>query len=221
MEPQNDTSSSLRAHGSDPPPRNNLDDSAWVAGFTLHRARLRRMVALRLDRRLQGRIDPSDVLQEVLLEATRRRGEYLSQPDPMPLFLWLRFLTGQWLQLLHRRHLGTQARDATRELSIDHPPMPEATSAALAALLLGRDSRVSETFHRAERRLRVQEALNQLEPIDREVLALRHFEQLSNTECARVLGIQESAATKRYIRALRRLKHVLAGLPGGLSELLP
>jgi RNA polymerase sigma-70 factor (ECF subfamily) len=179
------------------------------------------MVALRLDHRLAGRVDPSDVLQEVLLEATQRRADYERQPDPMPLFLWLRFLAAQRIQILHRRHLGTRARDAARELSIDHAPMPEATSAALAAQLLGRDTRASEALHRAERRLRLQAALEQLDPIDREVLALRHFEHLSNVECARVLGLQESAATKRYIRALRRLKEVLAGLPGGLSELIP
>jgi len=139
----------------------------------------------------------------------------------MPLFLWLRFLTGQSLQILHRKHLGTKARDAGREISIHHAAAPEASSAALAAQLLGRDTRVSEAFQRAERRLRLLDALNQLDALDREVLALRHFEQLSNSECARTLGIQEGAATKRYIRALRRIKQALARLPGGLSELSP
>ena len=102
------------------------------------------MVALRLDRRLCGRIDPSDVIQETFLEATGRRSEYERQSDPMPPFLWLRFLALQQLQLAHRRQLGTRSRDASREVSIHGGAFPEATSAALAAQLLGRDTRVSE-----------------------------------------------------------------------------
>ena len=176
------------------------------------------MVALRLDRRLQGRIDPSDVIQEVFLEATSRRDEFARDPS-VGLLLWLRFLTSQQLELHHRRHLGVQARDAGREVSIYGGAMPEASSAALAAQLLGRETHVSQVAIRAERASRLQDALNSMDPIDREVLALRHFEQLSNQECARVLGIGESAATKRYIRALTRLREVLSALPGGLEEL--
>ena len=183
-----------------------------------HRERLRRMVALRMDRRLQGRVDPSDVIQDAYLEAARRLPEYIREPAPMPLFLWLRYLTAQALQTLHRRHLGAQARDAGREISIDGGRIPQATSAALAAQLLGHDTHASEAAIRAERKLRLEAALNSMDPIDREVLALRHFEQLSNAECARVLELSESAATKRYIRALRRLKEILTGLPGGTSE---
>jgi RNA polymerase sigma-70 factor (ECF subfamily) len=193
------------------------DRAAWGAVLAGHRDRLRRMVALRLDRRLQGRIDPSDVIQEAYLEAARRLPEYLREPAPMPLFLWLRFLTAQALQALHRRHLGAQARDAGREISIGGG-IPQATSAALAAQLLGHDTRASEAAIRAERKLRLEEALNSMDPVDREVLALRHFEQLSNAECARVLALSESAATKRYIRALKRLKEILTSLPGGSLE---
>ena len=94
------------------------DPDAWRGLFDRDRGRLRRMVALRLDRRLQGRIDPSDVIQDAYLEAARRLPEYLREAAPMPLFLWLRFLTAQALQALHRRHLGAQARDAGREISI-------------------------------------------------------------------------------------------------------
>jgi RNA polymerase sigma-70 factor (ECF subfamily) len=194
------------------------DRSALGALLAQHRERLRRMVALRMDRRLQGRIDPSDVIQDAYLEAARRLTEYLQEPAPMPLFLWLRYLTAQALQTLHRRHLGAQARDAGREISIDGGRIPQATSAALAARLLGHDTRASEAAIRAERKLRLEEALNSMDTVDREVLALRHFEQLSNAECARVLKLSESAATKRYIRALRRLKEILTGLPGGASE---
>lgn len=193
------------------------DRQAWSELLAEHRNRLRRMVALRLDRRLQGRVDASDVIQEAFLEASNRLADYAAQPDPMPFFLWLRFLTGQRLQLVHRQNLGVQARDAAREVSIDGGALPEATSAALAAQLLGHDTRASEAIVRAERRQRLQLALDGLDPIDREVLVLRHFEQLSNVECARVLGIQESAATKRYLRALKRLKEILAALPGGVE----
>ena len=194
------------------------DRADWGDLLSAHRDRLRRMVALRLDRRLSGRIDPSDVIQEAFLEATGRRAEYERQADPMPTFLWLRFLTLQQLQLVHRRHLGTRSRDAGREVSIHGGTFPEATSAALAAQLLGRDTRASQAAIRAERKRRLQEALDGMDAIDRDVLVLRHFEQLSNGECARVLGLSESAATKRYLRALRRLKDVLSALPGWEKE---
>jgi RNA polymerase sigma-70 factor, ECF subfamily len=183
-----------------------------------HRPRLRRMVALRIDARLQGRVDPSDVIQEAYLEAARRLPEYVRESEPMPFFLWLRFLAVQALQVLHRKHLGAQARDAGREISIDFGPMPQATSAALAAQLLGHDTRASEAAIRAERKLRLERALNQMDPLDREVLALRHFEQLSNSECARVLGLKEATAAKRYLRALKKLRGILITLPDGHSE---
>src|SRR5262245_46281649 len=115
------------------------------------------MVALRLDRRLQGRIDPSDVIQETYLEAWTRLPEYLRQPG-MPFFLWLRFLTGQKLVTLHRHHLGRRMRDAAREISLHRGPTPDATSAGLAAQLLGRDTRPSEAAIRIELKIRLQEA---------------------------------------------------------------
>src|SRR4051794_8790320 len=186
----------------------------WGDLLERHRARLRRMLALRLDHRLQGRVDPSDVLQETYLEATQRLPGDLRQPD-MPFFLWLRFLAGQRLLIAHRRHLGTHQRDAGREVSLYRGAMPEASSAALAARLLGRECRPSEIAVRAEIKLRLQEALNQMDPLDREVLALRHFEQLSNAETARVLDLQEATASKRYVRALKKLKDILAAGRGG------
>jgi RNA polymerase sigma-70 factor, ECF subfamily len=176
------------------------------------RERLRRMVALRLDRRLQGRVDPSDVIQEACLDAARRLAEYHKNPT-MPFFLWLRFLTGQRLLDEHRRHLGAAARDAGREISLYRGALPETTTAALAAHLLGRLTTPSQAAIRAERKIRLQEALNSLDPIDREVLVLRHFEELSNGEAAAVLGLDKSAASKRYARALVRLKDILASLP--------
>jgi RNA polymerase sigma-70 factor, ECF subfamily len=194
------------------------DQAAWTLILTPYRKRLRRMVALRLDRRLQGRVDASDVIQDAMLEASRRLAEYRQDPT-MPFFLWLRYITGQRLLEQHRRHLGAQGRDAGREISLYRGAMPETTTAALAAQLLGRYTSPSQAAQRAERKIRLQESLNSLDPLDREILALRHFEHLSNGEAAEVLGLDKSAASKRYARALIRLKDVLASRPGGLGEL--
>src|SRR5262245_14186660 len=183
-----------------------------------HRDRLRRMVAFRLDQRVQSRVDPSDVIQETFLEAADHFGDYLRRPE-VPFFLWLRGVTGNKIRELHRHHLGTQMRDAAREVSLHHGALPETTSAALAAQLLGHATGPSEAAARAEVKVRLQEALNSMDPLDREVLALRHFEQLSPAETAQVLGIKEKAAGMRYLRALKRLKEILASLPGGPGEI--
>jgi RNA polymerase sigma-70 factor, ECF subfamily len=196
------------------------DPEGLEALLERYRARLRRMIKLRLDRRLQGRIDPSDVIQESYLEVSRRLAEYLRDPS-MPFFLWLRLLTGQKLALMHRQHLGVQARDAGREVSLYRGALPEATSAALAAQLIGRHTSPSQAAAKAELKIRLQDALNSMEELDREVLALRHFEQLTNVETARALGISETAACNRYVRALDRLKKILTGPAGGQGEMWP
>ena len=189
------------------------DQGALATLFDRYRDRLRRMVRLRLDRRLQGRLDPSDVLQEAFLDVARRAPEYAARPD-MPVFLWLRFLTAQRLLALHRQHLGAQMRDAGQEVSLFQGALPQASSVSLAHQLLGRLTSPTQAAVRAELQLRVQEALNGLEPLDREVLTLRHFEMLSNEETAAVLGLRKSAASNRYVRALRRLKEALGPLGG-------
>lgn len=194
------------------------DERALNDLFARHRERLRRMVEVRLDCRLQGRVDASDVVQEAYLEASQRLEEFLRDPK-LPWFLWLRLVVGERLMKLHRQHLGTQMRDARREVSLFREAMPLASSAALAAQLLGRFTSPTQAVLRAERALRLQEALNALDPIDREILSLRHFEELTRTEAAQVLGIQEAAAAKRYVRALKRLKDALADLPGGSEGL--
>jgi RNA polymerase sigma-70 factor (ECF subfamily) len=196
------------------------DPGRFGALLEQYRARLRRMIALRLDPRLHGRIDPSDVIQETYLEASARLEEYLQKPA-MPFFLWLRFLAGQKLVTLHRHHLGTRMRDAGREVALYRGRLPETTSAALAAQLLGHEAGPSEAAIRAELKVLLQEALNRMDPLDREILALRHFEQLSLAETAQVLGLTESGACRRHLRALKRLKEVLTSLPGGLGDLLP
>jgi RNA polymerase sigma-70 factor (ECF subfamily) len=189
------------------------DGQSWEALVERSRQRLRRMVAFRLDQRLRGRVDPSDVLQDAYLEAWRDLGSYLDRPE-IPFFLWLRGIAGNKLRELHRHHLGTQMRDPRREVSIHGGAMPETTTTAMAAELLGNLTRASEEAVRLELKHRLQEALNAMDPLDREVLALRHFEQLSPAETARVLGIKEKAAGMRYVRALRRLKEILDGLGG-------
>jgi RNA polymerase sigma-70 factor (ECF subfamily) len=193
------------------------DSEAWAALVDRHEERLRRLVGFRLDQRLQGRIDPSDVIQETYLEAWKHLAEYLRQPSA-PFFLWLRGIAGNKLRELHRHHLGTRMRDAGREVAMHRGVLPETTSAALAAQLMGKLTRPSVAAMRAEMKIKLQEALNTMDAIDREVLALRHFEQLSPAETAKVLGIKEKAAGMRYVRALKRLKEMLAGFPGGLTE---
>ena len=186
--------------------------------FDEHRDRLRRMVELRIDARLRARVDASDVLQEAFLDVARDLDAYLKDPKLPPL-LWLRLHVGRRLTTLHRQHLGTKMRDAGLEVSLYQGALPEASSAALASMLLGRHTSPTQAAQRAERMLRVQEALNSLDPIDREVLVLRHFEQLGRAEAAQVLGITQETGAKRYFRALKRLKDALATLPGGLEGL--
>ena len=128
--------------------------------------------------------------------------------------------SGERLAIYHRRHLGTKMRDVGQEVSLYRDPLPQASSAALASMLLGRLTSPSHAAIRAEQVLQVQEALNALDPLDREVVALRHFEELSRAETAQVLGITEEAGAKRYMRALRRLKAILAARPGGLEGTL-
>ena len=157
------------------------------------------------------------MIQDAYLEAARRLPEYVREPGPMPLFLWLRYLTAQALQTLHRRHLGAQGRDAGREISIDGGRIPQATSAALAAQRLGHDTRASEAAVRPTeappRRGPQQHGLDR--PRSAGAAALR-----ATVQCRvrPLLKLSESAATKRYIRALRRLKETLTGLPGGAAE---
>jgi RNA polymerase sigma-70 factor (ECF subfamily) len=181
---------------------------ALAAFFERHRERLERVVKLRMDRRVQGRIDPADVVQETYLEAAARLPEYLADSNLTP-YLWARFLTLQKLLQVHRRHLGAQARDAGREISLYGRAYPEATSAALAAQLVGKLTSPSQAAMRAETKLLLQEALNGMDPLDREILALRHFEQLTAADAARVLDIDESASSKRYLRAIKRLGAIL------------
>jgi RNA polymerase sigma-70 factor (ECF subfamily) len=178
----------------------------------LHRDRLLRLVDLRMDHRLRGRIDPSDVVQEAYLDAACRFSEYPRNSD-FPFFVWLRFLTTQKLAELHRHHLRVKARDANRDVSLYGGQLPQASSALLAAQLLGRGTAPSKAAMRSEYHCRLREALDSMEPADREIIVLRHFEQLSNAEMAKVMGLNESTASTRHLRALKRLKQILSAMP--------
>jgi RNA polymerase sigma-70 factor, ECF subfamily len=189
------------------------DSAALAELFGRYRKRLRAMVRLRMDRRLQGRVDPSDVLQEAYLDVAQQLSTYLAKPE-MPFYLWLRLTTGQRLMRLHRQHLGAAIREAGREVSLHRGALPQASSVSLAAQLLGRMTSASKAVERVEIQLQLQAALNGMDAMDREIIALRKFEELSNAEAAQVLGLEPSAASKRYIRALKRLQEILKSIPG-------
>jgi len=197
------------------------DVEAWGVLLTEHEARLCRMVAFRLDPRLRGRIEASDVVQEAYVGAAAQRADYFGQPQAPPLFLWLRGIVANKLLEVHRHHLGTRMRDAARDVARVGRAAPDATSVALVAQLAGHATGPGTAAARSELSARLHDALDAMAAADREVLALRHFEQLSNGEAAQVLGIHERAAAKRYVRALRRLRDALAQAPGGLTGMRP
>jgi RNA polymerase sigma-70 factor (ECF subfamily) len=187
------------------------DQEALADLFWRHREALRRMVSWRLDRRLNGRVDPSDVLQEVYIDASQRVRRYLAK-RALPFALWLRLLTARRLLELHRQHLGAQMRDAGLEVSLENGHWPQTNLACLAARLTGNLTTPSQAVMRAEREARLAEALELMDPLDREVLVLRHFDELSNNEVAALFGLQKAAASHRYVRALERLREILAGM---------
>ena len=189
------------------------DATAFAEVFDRYRPRLKRMVKLRLDRRLLGRLDASDVLQEAYVDLARRLSEYAASRN-YPFYLWMRLVTGQRLAQCHRQHLGTAMRNADLDVSLYRGALPQASTMFLASQLLGRFTSASEKVSKAEIQVKLQETLNAMDPTDREVLALRHFEELNNDETAQVLEISPAAASKRYIRALRRLKDELSNIPG-------
>jgi RNA polymerase sigma-70 factor (ECF subfamily) len=189
------------------------DEEALRKLFSAHRNRLKRMIELRLSRRLSGRVDDSDVLQEAYVEIARKLPEYAREPK-LPLFLWMRHLTALKLVEVHRRHLGSQIRDADREVTLHRGCLPMADSVSLAAQFLGTLTAPSQAAIKAETRLLVQEALNSMDPTDREVVALKHFEQLSIAEIAQVLGLSKAGAGSRYLRAVKRLRAILENIPG-------
>lgn len=180
--------------------------------FEPARPRLVRVVTFRLDRRLAGRLDPEDVVQDSYLECLKRL-EHCEAVDRDTFFVWLRMVTLQTLTDLHRKHLQAKSRDANRDRSLQAPAGPD-TSACLSSALADGLSSPSHHTAQAELVLLVQAALQELSPNDQEIIALRHHEELTNQEVAQVLGLQVKAASIRYIRALTRLRQVLSTVPG-------
>ncbi|GAB5443860.1 MAG: sigma-70 family RNA polymerase sigma factor [Fuerstiella sp.] len=189
------------------------DEDALAQLFSQHHDRLWRMVNFRMDPRLHGRVDADDVLQEAWLSVVQRIDHFLADAS-RSIFVWFRLITSQTLIDIHRRHMGTQKRNASMEFSINKGWSSESTSFSLSFHLLGHLTSPTQAALREELSQQLKAALSSMQEIDREVLALRHFEQLSNRETAQILGISDQAASDRYMRALGRLKGVLKALPG-------
>ncbi|MDP6446668.1 MAG: sigma-70 family RNA polymerase sigma factor [Pirellulaceae bacterium] len=187
------------------------DERALGELFTHYRARLARIVRFRLDQRLKSRVSESDVIQDTYVTAAKRLDHFRGKED-MPIFIWLRLLVNQQLADLHRLHLQAEKRDVRKEVSIDQPAISPHTSHAIAVSLVGAMTSPSQVVARAEKIAALERVINDLNPIDREVIALRHFEELSNAETATVLGIEKQAASKRYVRAMVRLREMMDGL---------
>jgi RNA polymerase sigma-70 factor (ECF subfamily) len=183
------------------------DRSATDELLARHRPRLKRMVSLRMDPRLRARVDPSDVVQDALLCASRMLADYL-RDRPLPYYPWLRQLAWQRLHDLHVRHLHAKKRSVTRE-DQEHMALPDDSVMQLAEQVAGAGTSPSGNALRKELRLRVREALDQMKPAERELLALRYLEQLTAKEIAAILGIREDAVNMRHVRALRRLRGLL------------
>jgi RNA polymerase sigma-70 factor (ECF subfamily) len=181
-------------------------EESFARLFQQARLRLQRIVQFRLDYRLRGRVAESDVIQETYVRAAQRLDRYLDNPD-VPFFVWLRSELHQKLIEVHRRHFGAGKRDIRKERAI-HAAASGQTSMALAAHLVARMTSASQLLERAEQIERLQQALEEMNETDREVIALRHFEELSNLETAEILGIEPSAASKRYLRALKRMREI-------------
>ncbi|HEV3300623.1 MAG TPA: sigma-70 family RNA polymerase sigma factor [Planctomycetaceae bacterium] len=185
--------------------------------FGLHRQRIWRMIRFRMDRRLAARIDPDDVLQEAFLSARTRIDNFLAEPRGS-FFVWLRMIALQTLFDQHRHHIGAEMRNAARDVRIDQPDSSN-TSLCLAAQLAGTLTSPSQAAAGLEMTQRLEQAIASMAALDQEIIAMRHFEDLTNVESAEALGISPTAASNRYVRAIARLKEILTALGG--SEFRP
>lgn len=176
--------------------------------LTRHREPIRRMIDLRLDPAIVQRLDASDVVQEVLIEANRRLKDYLQAPA-MPFHLWLRHIAKDHIIDAHRRHHQAQKRGVDREQPLHRPAWGDRSSLELAAQLLDQDLTPASAAIQQEMQRRLSEAIGQLDDDDREVILMRHYEMLANQEVAAALGLTEAAASMRYLRAVRKLRDLL------------
>jgi RNA polymerase sigma-70 factor (ECF subfamily) len=185
------------------------DESALAKVFETSRERLRRIVEFRLHPNLRGRLDADDVLQEAYLSAVQRLPHYQADGGLSP-FAWCRMVLMQTITDLYRHHLGAQKRDARLELNPQALNDMQNTATSMVFQLRGDLTSPTQAAARADAIAAVKAAIETMSDLDRDVLVLRHFEELSNQETAEVLGIQPKAASIRYVRALRRLRVVLA-----------
>jgi RNA polymerase sigma-70 factor, ECF subfamily len=186
---------------------------AVCESFDRYRQPLLRMIGLRLDHRVVGKLDPEDILQDAFIEAARRVQHYLDRPT-VPLFVWLRQIAAQVLVDAHRRWLGAKMRDVKHEVDL-YGACADTSSALLASHLADSLTTPSQCAVREEDLAALRVALERLDPIDREVLVLRHLEELTNNEAAEVLRIDKFAASKRYLRALTRLRRAMSSVAEG------
>jgi len=183
---------------------------ALAALFSTYGERLERIVSFRLDPRIRGRIDAADILQEAYLEASNRLPSFLESRD-VTFFVWLRQQTLQTLVDIHRRHFR-QKRDVKREIHFSSTGTSHGTSLSIAHFLVGQLTSPSQIVAQAEEMQWLEQALNSMNEVDREVLALRHFEQLGNSQVAEILGLTPTAASNRYLRAAARLSEIMQRL---------
>jgi RNA polymerase sigma-70 factor (ECF subfamily) len=183
------------------------DESAMQQLLVRHRGRLKRMVAARMDPRLATRVDPSDVVQDAVLDASRRLADYL-RDRPLPFYPWLRQIALERLVDLHRRHIQARRRSVTREQAWDFG-LSDHSAGQLAGKIIASTTSPSGRVIREEQRERVRAGLARMAPRDREVLVMLYLEQLRIGEVAAVMGITEKAVTMRHLRAIERLRLLL------------
>lgn len=192
------------------------DDAAINYLMERHREALRRMVQMRLDRKIQQRIDVSDIVQDVLVEANRRLKDYIADGS-MPFHLWLRHIARDRIIDAHRRHRVSAKRSVDRETSLAVPRGQDQSSIQLAAQLGDEQITPAAAALQKEMAQHVEAALTRLDDPDCEVIVMRHYEQLTNQEVAQALGLSEPAASMRYLRAIRRLRELIDS-DEGVSE---
>jgi RNA polymerase sigma-70 factor (ECF subfamily) len=198
------------------PDRNQIAEDLQADGeealakyFSQVQERLKRVINFRLDYRLSGRVSESDVIQETYVRAAKRIDSFLEKDD-MPFFVWLRLEVNQKLHEIHRHHFGAEKRDVRKEIKFGESKNESGnTSMQLAAHIVGQLTSPSLLLERAEQIVRLERTLNEMNDLDREIIALRHFEELSNSETANILDIEPAAASKRYLRALQRLRQIM------------
>lgn len=193
------------------------DDAAVSQLLDRHREPLKQAIQLRLDRAIQRRVDASDVVQDVLIEAAQRLPDYLKSGS-LPFSLWLRQIARDRMIDAHRRHRLAERRAVDRERPIGQPGFSDRSSIELAADLRDHELTPAAAAIRWELVRRFQAMLTQMDETDRELLLMRYFEQLSNSEIASALGLSEAAAGMRHLRALRRLRELLNEPPSQASS---